>query len=113
MVSTTITSLQITEIKTSSSTYILHLKKVSYIERKKEKYNIFKYRTESFDDYYYCFPCTKKNKKKNKKKRCKLYHVINWLSMFADIHNKLIQNDALLHNSEKPSFLAGFRINYE
>jgi hypothetical protein len=39
---TTITSLQITEIKTSSSsTYILHLKKsISYIERKKEQYNI-------------------------------------------------------------------------
>ena len=82
MVSTTITSLQITEIKTSSSTYILHLKKVSsYIEREQVQY--FNDRTESFDDDYY-FPCTKK-----KKKRCKLYHVINWLSMFADIHNKL------------------------
>ncbi len=46
----------------------------------------FKDRTESFDDY---FPCTKK------KKRCKLYHVINWLTMFADIHNKLIQNEMM------------------
>jgi putative transposase len=46
----------------------------------------FKDRTESLVDDY--FPCTKK------KKRCKLYHhVINWLSMFADIHNKLIQNE--------------------
>jgi putative transposase len=45
----------------------------------------FKDRTESFDDY---FPCTKK-------KRCKLYYVINWLSMFADIHNKLIQNEMM------------------
>lgn len=45
----------------------------------------FKDRTESFDDY---FPCTKK-------KRCKLYHVINWLTMFADIHNKLIQNEMM------------------
>jgi hypothetical protein len=24
-----------------------------------------------------------------------LYHVINWLSMFADIHNKLIQNEMM------------------
>ena len=91
MVSTTTTSLQISEIKTSSSsTYILHLKKVSsYIERKRTV-QYFKDRTESFDDYYY-FPCTKK-----KKKRCKLYHVINWLSMFADIHNKLIQNEMMM-----------------
>jgi len=34
-------------------------------------------RTESFDDY---FPC--------KKKKCKLKHVINWLHLFVDYHNK-------------------------
>jgi putative transposase len=34
-------------------------------------------RTESFDDY---FPC--------KKKKCKLKHVINWLNLFSDFHNK-------------------------
>ena len=34
-------------------------------------------RTECFDDY---FPC--------KKKKCKLKHVINWLNLFADFHNK-------------------------
>ncbi len=34
-------------------------------------------RTECFDDY---FPC--------KKKRCKLKHVINWLNLFADFHNR-------------------------
>ena len=35
-------------------------------------------RTESFDDY--CFPC--------RKKKCKLRHVINWLNLFVDFHNK-------------------------
>jgi len=34
-------------------------------------------RTECFDDY---FPC--------KKKKCKLRHVINWLNLFADFHNR-------------------------
>ena len=34
-------------------------------------------RTECFDDY---FPC--------RKKRCKLKHVINWLNLFVDYHNK-------------------------
>jgi len=34
-------------------------------------------RTESFDDYS---PC--------KKKKCKLKHVIKWLNLFADFHNK-------------------------
>ncbi len=34
-------------------------------------------RTECFDDY---FP--------RKKKKCKLKHVINWLNLFADFHNK-------------------------
>jgi putative transposase len=34
-------------------------------------------RTESFDDY---FPCRIKN--------CRLKHVINWLNLFVDYHNK-------------------------
>ncbi|HET6589633.1 MAG TPA: hypothetical protein VFG45_05665 [Candidatus Nitrosocosmicus sp.] len=34
-------------------------------------------RTESFDDY---FPCRLNN--------CKLKHVINWLNLFVDYHNK-------------------------
>ena len=34
-------------------------------------------RTESFDDY---FPCRLKN--------CKLKHVMNWLNLFVDYHNK-------------------------
>jgi putative transposase len=34
-------------------------------------------RTESFDDY---FPCKKKN--------CKLKHVMNWLDLFVNHHNK-------------------------
>jgi putative transposase len=34
-------------------------------------------RTEGFDDY---FPCRKKN--------CKLKHVINWLNLFVDYHNR-------------------------
>jgi putative transposase len=34
-------------------------------------------RTESFDYY---FPC--------KRKKCKLKHVINWLKLFVDFHNK-------------------------
>ena len=33
-------------------------------------------RTECFDDY---FPC--------KRKKCKLKHAINWLTLFADFHN--------------------------
>jgi putative transposase len=37
-------------------------------------------RTEEFDDY---FPC-------RKKKKCKLKHVINWLNLFVDYHNKEI-----------------------
>ncbi len=37
-------------------------------------------RTESFDDY---FPCRKKN--------CKLKHVINWLNLFVDYHNREIE----------------------
>ena len=36
--------------------------------------------TESFDDYF--FPCFKR------KKKCKLKHVINWLKLFVDFHNK-------------------------
>ncbi len=35
-------------------------------------------RTESFDDY---FPC-------NKKERCNLNHIKNWLNLFADMYNK-------------------------
>jgi len=35
-------------------------------------------RTESFDDY---FPC-------RRKKKCKLKHVMNWLNLFVDNHNK-------------------------
>jgi putative transposase len=34
-------------------------------------------RTESFDDY---FPC--------RKKKCKLKHVMNWLNLFVDFHNR-------------------------
>ena len=34
-------------------------------------------RTECFDDY---FPC--------RRKKCKLKHVINWLKLFSDFHNK-------------------------
>ena len=36
-------------------------------------------RTECFDDY---FPCRKHG--------CKLEHVINWLNLFVDMHNKMI-----------------------
>jgi putative transposase len=36
-------------------------------------------RTECFDDY---FPCRKYG--------CKLEHVINWLNLFVDMHNKMI-----------------------
>jgi putative transposase len=35
-------------------------------------------RTENFDDY---FPC-------NKKERCNLFHVKNWLALFVNVHNK-------------------------
>jgi putative transposase len=51
----------------------LFLRKVSLL---KELCNI-KDRTESFDDY---FPC--------RKKKCKLKHVINWLNLFVNYHNK-------------------------
>jgi putative transposase len=46
----------------------------SVIERTKQ---CIKDRTECFGD---CFPCRKKN--------CKLKHVINWLNLFADLHNR-------------------------
>ncbi len=36
-----------------------------------------KNRTESFDDY---FPCKLEN--------CKLKHVINWMNLFVEYHNK-------------------------
>ena len=39
-------------------------------------------RTESFDDY---FPC-------NRKERCNLYHVKNWMNLFANMFNKEMIN---------------------
>ena len=41
-----------------------------------------KYRTESFHDY---FPC-------NRKERCNLYHVKNWMNLFANMFNKEVIN---------------------
>lgn len=38
-------------------------------------------RTESFDDY---FPC--------RKAKCNLHHIKNWLSLFAEMHNKKVMN---------------------
>ena len=38
---------------------------------------VYQDRLECFDDY---FPC--------RKKKCKLKHVINWLNLFVDFHNK-------------------------
>ena len=40
-----------------------------------KEHTVYNDRTERFDN---SLPCTKK-------KICKLYHVINWLSVFADI----------------------------
>jgi regulatory protein YycH of two-component signal transduction system YycFG len=37
-------------------------------------------RTEWFDDYFLCT-----------KARCKLQHIINWLSLFVNMHNKEIE----------------------
>ena len=54
--------------------HIHSLYEKSIIERTMQ---YIKDRTESFDDY---FPC--------KKKKCKLKHVINWLHLFVDYHNK-------------------------
>ncbi|MDN5868046.1 MAG: hypothetical protein L0H55_11715 [Candidatus Nitrosocosmicus sp.] len=48
----------------------------SRIER---KIQYIKYRTESFGDY---FPCRKEN--------CKLNHVINWMNLFVNYHNKKV-----------------------
>ncbi len=39
-----------------------------------------KERTETLDDYY--FPCCKD--------KCRLKHIINWLNLFIDHHNKKI-----------------------
>ncbi len=39
-------------------------------------------RTECFEDY---FPCRKDNNN-----YCELKHVMNWLSLLADMHNKEI-----------------------
>jgi hypothetical protein len=52
--------------------YIPQLKK-SFIER---TIQYIKERTECFDDY---FPCTRIN--------CQLEHLVNWLILFADMHN--------------------------
>ena len=49
-------------------------KEKSLIER---KMHYIKDRTECFDDY---FPCRIKN--------CKLKHVINWMNLFVDYHNR-------------------------
>ena len=49
-------------------------KEKSLIERKMQ---YIKDRTECFDDY---FPCRIKN--------CKLKHVINWMNLFVDYHNR-------------------------
>ena len=51
--------------------------KKSIIERTMQ---YIKDRTECFDDY---FPCKLKN--------CKLKHVINWLNLFVDDHNKELE----------------------
>ena len=42
-----------------------------------------RYRTECFDDYFLC----------RKEKGCKLGHVINWLNLFTNMHNKMIINN--------------------
>ncbi len=39
-------------------------------------------RTECFDDY---FPC-------NRKEKCNLFHVKNWLNLFLNMHNKEVLN---------------------
>jgi putative transposase len=46
----------------------------SIIERTIE---YLKYRTECFDDYFTC-----------KKEKCILKHIINWLNLFIDYHNR-------------------------
>ncbi len=51
----------------------------SFIERTIQY--IIKDRTECFDDY---FPCRKDNND------CKLKHVMNWLGLFVDMHNREI-----------------------
>ena len=53
-------------------TFIPQLK--SFIER---TIQYIKGRTECFDDY---FPCTRVN--------CKLEHIMNWLVLFVDMHNR-------------------------
>ena len=40
-------------------------------------------RTDCFDDY---FPCRKND-------NCKLQHIVNWLNLFVDMHNKDIVGD--------------------
>lgn len=47
----------------------------SFIERTRQ---YIKDRTECFDDY---FPCRRDND-------CKLKHVMNWLNLFVDMHNR-------------------------
>jgi hypothetical protein len=42
-------------------------------------------RTESFDDY---FP-------RRKERSCKLEHILNWFSMFIDMHNRMITHYAV------------------
>lgn len=54
----------------------------SFIER---TIQYVKDRTEGFDDY---FPCRRDND-------CKLKHVMNWLNLFVDMHNRKIQERVL------------------
>jgi hypothetical protein len=65
------TSMQIPEGRTS---YPFFYEK-SIIERTMQ---YIRDRTKYLDGY---FPC-------RKKKKCKLKHLINWLNLFADFHNK-------------------------
>jgi putative transposase len=38
-------------------------------------------RTKNFDDYFLC---------KKERRSCKLEHILNWFSLFIDMHNKRV-----------------------
>ena len=71
------TSFRFLNLKTPYSFFFVAKKEKSLIERKMQ---YIKDRTENFDNY---FPCRVKS--------CKLKHVLNWLQLFVDYHNKEIK----------------------
>jgi len=93
MVSSTTTSLQISEIKNIIIIYIYSSFEKSIIYRKKEQYNILRTGLKVLM-IIIIFLVLRRRRRRRKDANC--ITLLNWLSMFADIHNKLIQNEMMM-----------------